>query len=88
MVIHHLHGCDTRHTETVPVHETFRGKTAWEGEVEVFDVLKGHPRATKAYGWLYQENGTMKAAAILGIPPVNTPLDAVKVFIISEAKKK
>lgn len=36
MVIRHLHKCDCEHVQTVPVTETFRGETAWQGDVEVF----------------------------------------------------
>ena len=31
------------HRESVPVVETFRGKTVWEGMVEVFDVAEPPP---------------------------------------------
>ena len=41
-VIRRLHGADAAHVESVPVKETFKGKTVWEGVVEVFD-LHGHP---------------------------------------------
>ena len=35
-VIRRLHGADAQHVESVPVKETFQGKTVWEGVVEVF----------------------------------------------------
>jgi hypothetical protein len=47
LVIHHMHGCDSRHVESVPVHEVFRGQTVWRGEVEVFD-LNGQDAAALA----------------------------------------
>jgi hypothetical protein len=34
-----LHGCGSKHVETVPVIERYQGKTVWEGEVEVFDLI-------------------------------------------------
>jgi hypothetical protein len=37
----------------VPVREVFRGKTIWQGNVEVFD-LDGHPKAKRA-GWSHPE---------------------------------
>ena len=39
-VIRRLHGVESTHVESVPIKETFQGKTVWEGDVEVFD-LKG-----------------------------------------------
>ena len=45
-VIRRLHGVESSHVETVPVKESFQGKTVWEGLVEVFH-LYGHPKAKK-----------------------------------------
>jgi hypothetical protein len=50
MVIQHLHGCGAAWVESMPVHEVFRGKTVWRGDVEVF-TLTGHPKAKRCYGW-------------------------------------
>jgi hypothetical protein len=36
-VIHRLHGAEATHIESVPVRETFKGQTVWEGIVEVFE---------------------------------------------------
>jgi hypothetical protein len=38
------HRCIATHVATVPVREVFQGKTAWEGEVEVF-TLTNHAKA-------------------------------------------
>lgn len=38
-VILALHGCDSKHVDSVPVHEVFQGQTAWQGTVEVFDLM-------------------------------------------------
>lgn len=48
--IRDLHGCESTYVETVPVTETFQGKTVWQGEVEVFNI-RGHPKAKRAYAW-------------------------------------
>ena len=37
-VISRLHGSQSIHIESVPIKETFQGKTVWEGIVEVFDL--------------------------------------------------
>lgn len=49
-----LHGCEARHVETVPVIERWKGKTVWEGEVEVFDLI-GHPTAKRGFAWAYNK---------------------------------
>lgn len=54
MVIHQLHGADSRLVESVPVLETFQGKTVWEGVVELFDLLN-LPKANRCYAWSHPE---------------------------------
>ena len=55
--IHNLHGCDPTWVASVPVKETFQGRTVWEGVVEVFDLI-GHPEATRCYVWAHDmDNG-------------------------------
>jgi len=83
--IKEMHGCDSRHVKSVPVHEIFRGQTAWQGTVEVFDLL-GHDRAKRAYAWRYEDGDETKSVAVLEIPPVNSPESAVKVAIASKAR--
>ena len=45
-VIRHRYNVDARHTETVPIKETLHGKTIWDGNVEVFELI-GHPKRQK-----------------------------------------
>lgn len=78
-----LHGCKATHRQTVPVKEVFQDKTAWEGEVEVFD-LTGHAKAKRCYVWGYpseKEPDRLEVVAVLEIPPVVSPETAVKVAI-------
>lgn len=51
-VIRRLHGAEATHIESVPVKETFKGETVWEGVVEVFDLV-GHPTAHRVYAWAH-----------------------------------
>lgn len=81
-----VHGCDGVHVETVPVKEVFRGETAWEGSVEVFDVT-GHARAQRCYAWGYRDRGAWEITAVLEIPPVVSAETAVKVAIAAHAKR-
>lgn len=81
--ISHLHGAESKHVDSVPVHEVFKGKTLWQGTVEVFD-LTGHPKARRAYAWSYMEgknNETEQFVAVLELPPVDSPRAAVKVAV-------
>ena len=84
-----LHNCTATWRESAPVREVFRGKTIWQGNVEVFD-LTGHPKAKRAYGWSHPEGDDNKGerfVAVLEIPPVISPETAVKVSIYSDIKK-
>jgi hypothetical protein len=85
-VIFHLHKADSTWVETVPVHEVFKGKTVWQGDVEVFD-LRNHPKAKRAYAWSYRAGNDEKFTAVLEIPPVVDALTAVRVSIVAESKK-
>jgi len=80
-----MHGCGSLHVESVPVKEVFEGQTAWEGTVEVFDLV-GHPKAKRAYAWSHRDADQNKTVAVLEIPPVDSPQSAVKVAIASKGK--
>lgn len=82
-----LHGCDSERVLSVPVHETYQGKVVWDGDVEVF-LLIDHPPAKRAYAWSKDEFGETLHVVILGIPPINSPVDAVRAAIIEEARQK
>ncbi len=84
--IKETHGCDSRHIESVPIVEQFEGKTAWQGTVEVFDLI-GHQKAKRAYAWTYRDGDQNKTVAVLEIPPVDSPQSAVKVAIASKARQ-
>jgi len=83
-VIFHLHKANPIWVESVPVHEIFRGKTLWQGDVEVFD-LTGHPKAKRCYGWSYDE--PEQFITILELPPVTDAKSAVKVGVSYQIKK-
>lgn len=88
VAIMQLHNCGATWRESVPVREVFRGKTLWQGEVEVFD-LTGHPKAKRCYGWSHPEGADNKGerfVTVLEIPPVTSPETAVKVSIVSDIK--
>ena len=79
-------GCGAHHFTTVPVMELFLGKIAWQGDVEIFDLIK-HPKAQHCYAWGYHEGETMRMTAVLGLPPVDSAETAVKVTLAASAKE-
>ena len=86
--IRDLHGLDSEYIESVPITETFQGKTVWQGTVDVFRV-RGHPEATHAYAWSYKtENGEIRHVAVLGVPPINSPQNAVQAAVMAHIEKQ
>ncbi len=86
MVIQHLHGADLKWLESVPVLETFHGKTVWEGDVELFE-LNNHPKAKRCYPWSDEDPKSEKMTAVFELPPVKNANDAVLVHIVQQARK-
>src|SRR5580698_752925 len=87
--VEHMHGVPARFVETVEVDERFNGDIVWQGAVKVF-ALTGHPSgATRAYAWSYRTEGTRrKFKAVLGVPPVDGPVMAVRASILAEEQRK
>jgi hypothetical protein len=83
------HGCTATFIQSVPIKETFEGKTVWDGVVHVFD-LTGHPKATRAYAWSSPIEGSDKRRffAVLHLPPVTSPVEAVRAAIVAEHRNE
>jgi len=81
------HGCTATFVQSVPVQETFDGKTVWDGIVHVFQI-HGHPKASKAYAWSSPIEGSDKRRffAVLHLPPVTSPVEAVRAAIVQERR--
>ena len=84
LTIEHLHNCAATYRQTVPVREVFKGKTIWQGDVEVFDLV-GHPKAKTCYGWTHGE--PEEFITILELPPVDSAQSAVKVGVSYQIRK-
>jgi len=87
--IRRVHGCESRHIESVPVHEEFQGQTIWDGTVEVFELI-GHPKAHVCYAWGHhagKDDKQSRYVTVLKIPPVDSPAFAVRFSIASDLKK-
>jgi hypothetical protein len=85
VAVQELHGGTARFAESVPVIERFDGKLVWDGIVHVFD-LAGHSSAKRAYAWSSPIDGSDKRRffAVLHIPPIDSPLAAVRAAIVTE----
>ncbi len=89
-VIRQLHKAHPKHLQSVPVTETFQGRTVWDGVVEVFE-LYGHPQTHRVYAWTYETDDPAKpreSVTVLHIPPVISPQTAVQAVIIREHKSR
>jgi hypothetical protein len=86
--INRLHGARASYLESVPVIETFQGRTVWDGVVEVFR-LEGHPKTDRVYAWMHDtEDATKRHVTVLHIPPVVSPQTAVQAVIVQEFKDR
>lgn len=82
------HGGTAIYVQSVPVHEEHGGETVWDGMVAVFDLV-GHPKANRAYAWSYERpDGKRRFFAVLHMPPVASPRDAVRAAIVAERRAK
>jgi hypothetical protein len=87
-VIRRLHGAEAMHIESVPVKETFRGETVWEGIVEVFE-LTGHATAHRVYAWAHETDDPdrpIRHVTVLHLHPIKSAQDAVRAAIMQEAR--
>lgn len=89
-VIHRLHGVDSTHVESVPIKESFQGKTVWEGVVEVFD-LHGHPKTHRAYAWTHETDdpkNPKRHVTVLHLPPITSAIEAVRAAIVKDYREQ
>jgi hypothetical protein len=83
------HGGTATFAQAVPIREMHGEQLVWQGTVHVFD-LEGHPKASRAYAWSHALDGSDKRRffAVLGIPPITGPREAVRAAIVAEARGK
>lgn len=72
-----MHDCVTSAGRVV---ELFEGRVAFDGNVETFT---GHLKASLAFAWAFDDGGEPCYLAVLNVPPINDPSDAVKAAISS-----
>lgn len=67
----------------VPVVETFRGETVWEGIVTEYATKDGRC----VYAWIVPGDDGPQFVTVLKRPPADSALGAVRVWLVSEARK-
>jgi hypothetical protein len=86
-VVRRMLGAEPTHVESVPVKETFKGETVWEGVVEVFD-LANYP-APRVYAWTHKTDDPghpIRHVTVLHRHPIQSARDAVRAAIIQESR--
>ena len=73
--------CPAVYQGTQPIKFSMDGKVLFNGKVEVFQ-LKDHPQAKLAFGWGFEnDKKKWEYITVLGVPPLDTPLAAVKGYV-------
>jgi hypothetical protein len=82
-----MHGGTATFAQAVPVREAFEGAPVWEGVVHVFE-LAGNDKATRAFAWSSPIDGSVsrRIYAVLAIPPINSPVEAVRAAIVADSR--
>ena len=83
------HGGRARFVQQVAVDERSGNLPIWQGVVHAFD-LENHPTATRAYAWSSPIEGSDKRRfyAVLHVPPISSPADAVRAAIVQDYREK
>ena len=85
--VEQMHGSPARFVRSTPVDERHHGTPVWRGTVAEF-ALASHPRAKRCFAWgPPQPAGKIRYYAVLGIPPIDTAVDAVRASIVADAKR-
>jgi hypothetical protein len=80
------HGCESRHVSTSRVRALWDFRLAWQGDVETFDLID-HPTASRCYAWTYEEGDQPRIAAVLHLPPIDSPFTAVDALVASQNER-
>jgi hypothetical protein len=68
------------------IREVFNDLVAWEGIVEVFDLID-HPKAKRCYAWSFEDGDKIRSVVVLELPPVDSPETAGKLAIAAKARE-
>jgi hypothetical protein len=77
-----FHKCTPTFIESVPVKETLKNNTLWQGVVHVFKI-RGRPKAEKAYAWtsLVEGSDELQYFTVLHEGRITSPQVAVRAVI-------
>ena len=67
----------------IPITETYAGDVLWDGAVTVYNGPQG-----QVYAWAYEGDDGPQFIAILARPPVLTPHDAVRTWMVSTKTRR
>jgi hypothetical protein len=83
--VERMHGHPATWRKSELVRDEYKGKTVWNGIVQVFE-LDGHPSASFCYAWSSPVEGSKNRRffAVLHEPPITSALDAVRAAIVRE----
>jgi hypothetical protein len=88
-VIRNVHGCESRHIESVHVCQSLEGCPVWEGDVEIFE-LSPPLAGRKCFAWAYLEDRPRKQRRYVTVleeaPAVLSAHDAVRASLVSDAR--
>lgn len=87
--IEKAHSCKAVHVATAPVNESFQGQSVWQGFVEEFQIR--HSQTDRCYAWCIPDKtgeSIERYVTVLAVPPISSPMDAVRAFIASELKRQ
>jgi len=96
LAIEHLHKCSacylcTQLVDEIVHDEIRRREIVWIGDVEVF-TLTGHHKAKHCYAWSRRrgknDEGKEQFFVVLEIPPVVSPVTAVRASIVADLKER
>jgi len=87
-VVEAEHGGAATFVQSVPVFESFRGKTVWNGAVQVFDLTESPSGAPRAYAWsIGLPDGQRRSFAVLHGGAIASARDAVRAMVLPAEKK-
>lgn len=71
-----LQGCGRSHASTGRVIEFYEGQKVSGGATLRLSTLSGHPIASEAFAWAFDNGTEPQYVAVLKIPPINNLSDA------------
>jgi len=77
-------GCECSHSGSSRVTEYYEGRMVFEGQIETF-TLSDHPATDEAFAWGFDNGAEPQYVAVLKVPPIHDPSDAVRAAIASGA---